>query len=377
MHFVIGANVDDSNTTGMGRQMHGLGESLREKGHQIDYLFSDSLAARNRRRLSRLEAPFRAALALRRIANAVDRPPIAILHEPIAWTTALLPRRLVRTLTMVHACEIKGWSFQVATRNVTGEQIKPLSRVVWPVTELSQTYASLRLSDGVLCLSESDRSYIVNRVGVSPHRIARIDNGLENTFLGLTFAESERTKDLLFLGSWLPRKGVRFLTQALQMLSAAGLHPTLTLAGTGYAEAEIRPQLPEPWRSSAEILPHVPANQLVDVYRRHKILVLPSVAEGIPLVILEAMACGVCLVVTSVGGVPDVVDDGSTGWVVPPLDVPALAAALTKALQEPDETRQLAQNAYAKVQGYGWRRAADQVEQFCSSLFSSEPRTMS
>jgi glycosyltransferase involved in cell wall biosynthesis len=368
MHFVIGANVDDSNTTGMGRQMHGLGQALQDNGHKVEYIFADQLGVSLGRKLSRIEAPLRLAAALKRIARAASSPPIAILHEPVAWATAVLARRQVCTLTMVHACEMKGWSFTVATRHETGEQIKPLSRIVWPATELTQTYASLRLADGVLCLSTTDLQYIVNRIGVNRRRIARIDNGLEPAFLGLPLDDSARTRDILFLGSWLPRKGIRTLVAALEKVAAAGLDPSLTLAGTGLGESEVRAQLPAPWQTTAQVLPHVPADQLVDVYRQHKIFALPSVAEGIPLVILEAMACGLCLVVTDVGGVADVVDNGSTGWVVPPLDADAFSAAIVRALRNPVEARQLAQSAHAKMQLYGWSRVAKQVEIFVRSI---------
>jgi glycosyltransferase involved in cell wall biosynthesis len=369
MHFVIGANIDDSYTTGMGRQMHGLGDALQAKGHRVEYLFADTLAVPNRRRWSRLEAPFRAAAALRRIARTADSPPIAILHEPIAWATALIAKKRVRTVAMVHACELKGWPVELATRAATGEQIKASSRIVFPLTELSQTYASLRLSDGVFCLSSSDLDYIVNRLGVRADRVVRIDNGVDGSFMGLSFDDAERTKDLLFVGSWIPRKGIRILLSALERIAGSGLRPTLTLAGTGLPENEIRPQLPEPWRSTAEILPHVPARDLVQLYRRHKILVLPSIAEGIPLVVLEAMACALCLVVTSVGGIPDVVDDGITGWVVPALDATALSDAMTRALLNPDSARSLGRAAHEKMQGYGWSRSASQVEEFSTRVF--------
>jgi glycosyltransferase involved in cell wall biosynthesis len=93
------------------------------------------------------------------------------------------------------------------------------------------------------------------------------------------------------------------------------------------------------------------------------------VAEGIPLVILEAMACGLCPIVTAVGGCPDVVTDGVDGVLVPMLDADALAQAMSRALADPQQTLRLARNAHAKIQGYGWDRAADQVEQFVAARF--------
>jgi glycosyltransferase involved in cell wall biosynthesis len=68
-------------------------------------------------------------------------------------------------------------------------------------------------------------------------------------------------------------------------------------------------------------------------------LVVPSIYEGMPLVILEAMEAGVPVVASRVSGIPEVVEDGVTGWLVPPEDPEALAAALAEVLEHPDEAR--------------------------------------
>ncbi len=69
------------------------------------------------------------------------------------------------------------------------------------------------------------------------------------------------------------------------------------------------------------------------------VLVLPSAWEALPLAVLEAMSCGVAVLATSVGGVPEAVEDGVTGRVVAPGDAPALAAALSEMLGAPDLRR--------------------------------------
>jgi glycosyltransferase involved in cell wall biosynthesis len=369
MRFIFGANIEDSTTTGMGRQMHGLGDALAARGHRVDYLFAESLGLRLGRKMSRLEAPFRFAQKIVQVARTAGEPPIAVLHEPTGWPTAVFLRSFVRTLAMVHACEGRGWNTTVATRAATGERIAASSRVLWPLTELTQSYATLKTADGVLCLSTADAAYIRDRLRVPAQRVERIDNGLEPAFMGLPFPEAPPERDILFLGSWLARKGVRILAAALERLTEAGVTARLTLAGTGSSIDEVRAALPGAWRSTAEIIPHVPAQRLVEVYRRHAIFVLPSVVEGIPLAMLEAMAVGLCPIVTSVGGVPDVVEDGENGVLVPMLDAAALAQALARALRAPEEARRLGRNAQASMQAYGWDRVAVQVERFCAARF--------
>jgi glycosyltransferase involved in cell wall biosynthesis len=78
-------------------------------------------------------------------------------------------------------------------------------------------------------------------------------------------------------------------------------------------------------------------------------LVLPSWQEGLPLVVLEAMAAGVPVVATSVGGTPEAVVDGETGLLVPPRDVPALTAAIDTLLDDPERARRLGEAGRRRV----------------------------
>jgi glycosyltransferase involved in cell wall biosynthesis len=355
----------------MGRQMHGLGDALAARGHRVDYLFAESLAAGVSPRLSRLVSPVRAAM---RLAQNVERgapAPIAILHEPIGWPAATLLRRRVHTVAMVHACEIKCWRIQLETSRETGQRITPSSRIVWPLTQLTQTWMTLKTAAAVFCLATEDVAYMRDRLHVPADRIVRIDNGIEPPFLGLPLQEGLSERDILFLGSWIPRKGIRVLAAALDKLAAAGVQAKLTLAGTGSTVEEIRSALPPVWRAQTEIIPHVPPDELIQLYQRHWIFLLPAIAEGIPLAMLEAMACGLCPIVSDVGGVSDVVKDGANGTLVPMLDVDALVGAITRALREPAATRALARNAHATMQGYSWDRSAGQVEAFCAARFGA------
>ena len=78
-------------------------------------------------------------------------------------------------------------------------------------------------------------------------------------------------------------------------------------------------------------------------------LVVPSTYEGMPLVVLEAMAAGVPVVASRVSGIPEVVVDGETGWLVPPEDPEALAAALTAVLADPAEAARRGAAGRARV----------------------------
>jgi rhamnosyl/mannosyltransferase len=112
---------------------------------------------------------------------------------------------------------------------------------------------------------------------------------------------------------------------------------------------------------------------LIRQYQNASVFVLPSTGktESFGMVLVEAMACGVPVIGTKVGGIPLVIDDKKTGLLVPPSDVPALAKAIRSLLDDPAKAAKLSNRAYQKAQRtYAWpalvkqyiailRRAAD------------------
>jgi glycosyltransferase involved in cell wall biosynthesis len=79
------------------------------------------------------------------------------------------------------------------------------------------------------------------------------------------------------------------------------------------------------------------------------VFVLPSLWEGLPLALVHAMGAGVPVVASRVAGVPEVVDDGRTGLLVPPSDAPALGAALTRMFEDPALRERLGRDACLSV----------------------------
>lgn len=342
--------------------MHGVADALAGRGHFVELLFADQVPKALPERFARLEYPLQLARRVWKLGAGDGMETVCMLHEPVAWPTALIHRRRVRTFVMVHGCELRSWSLERRAAPASGFQVPPSSRVLYPATQLVQDWLSLKLGDGVFCLATADVEYLRDRVGIEPRRIHRIDNGLDPAFLGLPAPDLRRERDVLFLGSWLARKGIRILGEALRILSGSRTCFTLTLAGTGLDAETVLGEVPPEWRDRTLVHPRIEPADLVGVYRRHRIFVLPSVNEGIPLSLLEAMAAGLCPVATAVGGVPDVVVDGRDGYLVPPLDAAALASRLDRVIRSPEEVRRMAERAHAKAQGMSWARVAQQIE---------------
>jgi glycosyltransferase involved in cell wall biosynthesis len=90
--------------------------------------------------------------------------------------------------------------------------------------------------------------------------------------------------------------------------------------------------------------------------------VIPSLTEGLPYVLLEAMMCKVPVLATSVGGIPKVVANGRTGYLVPPGDVESLEDGMRRILADPGKAREMSENGYRFVaEKYSAQRMVDRV----------------
>ena len=107
-------------------------------------------------------------------------------------------------------------------------------------------------------------------------------------------------------------------------------------------------------------------------YKAADVFCLPSIitSESFGIVNLEAMACGVPVVASKIGGIPDVVKNGKTGILVPPRDPKALAEAIICLLQDENVRRKMGRNARKKAENYSWKRIAEKYERVYEELIS-------
>ncbi len=213
----------------------------------------------------------------------------------------------------------------------------------------SETYALPLLRDGlarvardvlrravaVAAVSEFTAGY-VRMLGRSDVRV--IHNGADATLFfpgDRRFARDQLKLPqdrpiVLFVGHLEHEKGATDLALALQRLG--GLKPLALFAGTGSRAGEITGLLSS-HAIEARLLGATPHDQLAQLYRAADVVALPSYKEGLPTVICEAMCSGRIVIASPVGGIPEIVRDGETGYLVPPGDLSGLARRLRDGLQ--------------------------------------------
>jgi glycosyltransferase involved in cell wall biosynthesis len=141
---------------------------------------------------------------------------------------------------------------------------------------------------------------------------------------------------LLYVGRLRIRKAVEVLLEALALLGDG--RPEVLVVGDGEHAGRLARRVAE-LGLAVEFLGRRDPGQVRSLMERAGGLVVPSIYEGMPLVVLEAMEAGLPVIASRVSGIPEVVIDGETGWLVPPEDPPALAAALDEWRRDPGEAR--------------------------------------
>jgi glycosyltransferase involved in cell wall biosynthesis len=177
-----------------------------------------------------------------------------------------------------------------------------------------------------ITVSEDNRRHMTGKHGVPADRIRVVYNGIPDPGHPAGRPAGKDKVDLLIAGSLEERKGHSVLFRAMEELPG---NVRLTVAGDG----PLRGELESKANGRIDILGAV--DDMRSLMARCDILAVPSLLEATPYVILEAMAAGKPVVASGIFGIPEQVDDGVTGLLVPPGDEAALASALKRLSADP------------------------------------------
>jgi glycosyltransferase involved in cell wall biosynthesis len=205
----------------------------------------------------------------------------------------------------------------------------------------------IALADGVLLGSAFAADSFV-AAGVPRSRLHVVPYGVD---LALFSAPADppprRPFRVVFSGQLTQRKGLSYLLRGYRLFRRDDSE--LALIGSVVGSREPL----RPFASLFTHLPHQPRPALAQRYRASHVLVLPTLVEGMPLVVLEAMACGLPVIVTA-NGPAGVVRDGVEGFIVPARNDEALADRLQRLYQDEDLRQRMGQAAAERARQFGW-----------------------
>jgi glycosyltransferase involved in cell wall biosynthesis len=236
---------------------------------------------------------------------------------------------------------------------------------------------AMRSAGGVISVSEALADKLVAK-GISRSKIKVIYNGLDHGLFRPLSAQDCRSKlklgesrqRLLYIGNLKREKGCVELMESFLRLSVGRPDLDLVYIGAGKEESTISELATAAGVDSrVHLRGVVDHQQLPEWINACDLVVLPSYSEGVPNVLLEAMACGTPVVATSVGGIPEVVPEHA-GILIAPQDVDGLTAALSTALDKRWDPSLIA-GAAAR---YNWDANAEEVESFLADVVASHQR---
>lgn len=370
MRILVAHNVPRARQGGMSRIMGFIHDEIARDGHEVEYLTSEDLPPRWRGAAARVAFP---ALVARRVAAAAraDRPyDVVNVHEPSGAVAALL-RRIGRFPPLVvtsHGLERRAWALARDQQKMgrTGPSLR--ARLTYPPTVLAQARAALAWADRVFVLNEDDAAYLARVTGRAPVTILRIFPAAASAYAAASHGRSYGdVRHILFAGTWRTNKGIADLVPAMQTIWRRHPDVGLTILGAG-----VPIDLPATFGARAGNVRLVAAasdEEAAAVFAAADLFVLPSLFEGTPLTLMEAMASGLPVVTTRVCGMKDVITDARNGLLVSPGAPPELAAAIERLMADPVLRARLGGQARTDAARlYTWSEVARPVLEAYKSL---------
>ena len=205
--------------------------------------------------------------------------------------------------------------------------------------------------------TEYNRRHMIEELGApATARLSRLYHGLDLAAYAVNGRHPANPPLVLSVAQLWERKGLRYLIEAAAVLRDRGCAFRCEIVGDGPQRAELQALVDRLGLGGLVTLTGpLPHPEVVERYRRASAFVLPCVVtddgdrDGIPNVILEAMAAGLPVVSTPVSGIPEVIRDGETGFSVPERDPAALATAIAAVLSDPARAHEIAERGRAFV----------------------------
>lgn len=231
------------------------------------------------------------------------------------------------------------------------------------------------LADRVTAVAEPVTKFLQDTVGLLPSKLITIHNGVE-----IDRYESANPRDRHEWGfndsdvvvgcvaRLSPEKGHTVLLQALRQVVSRHPHTRLLLVGEGQ-ERERLQSLATDLNIARSVRFLGLRGDVPEVLAACDVFTLPSLEEGFPMVILEAMAAGKPIVASEVGAIPDVIRHGATGLLVPPGDAHALACALCDLIEDVGARRRLGETGRAFVRdAYDFERMVSRYDELYQTV---------
>ena len=175
--------------------------------------------------------------------------------------------------------------------------------------------------------------------------------------------EKDPKKRVLYVGRLSPVKGVQYLIRAMKQVNDTIPDARLIIIGNGRERGMLEALSAELGiQEYVQFRGEVPHESVLSFMQQADVFVLPSLSEGFPMVIVEALACGLPVVGSRVGGMPEIITDGINGYLVEAKDVGAIAEKILLLLQDEKLRKKMSDNNKELVKKYTWEHVITELE---------------
>ena len=245
------------------------------------------------------------------------------------------------------------------------------SKLLMKVYNRSLGRLSLRKADRIIAVTRLEADFLVKAAGADPDKITVIPEGVD---LGLFKPKTNGLASeniVLFVGRIAPEKGLMHLIKAIPRV--AKVFPSTSVLIVGEDQGIQKDLTKTAEKLKVEKIVHFLGpkfgRELVGTYRKARLFVLPSLYETFGLAVLEAMATGLPIVATRVGGIPELVEEGRNGILVNPGEHEALAEAIIKFLSDFELSSRISKMNAMKAKQYSWKNIAEKIEGVYKDLY--------
>jgi glycosyltransferase involved in cell wall biosynthesis len=367
VRFLIAIGVPRQEEAGAAGVVFNHARELKKRGHSVDCWFLDDIIKKPVAR-KRLEALIFAIRVARRIFDEPGKYDVVNLHAPWGCIYGVQRKIFRKSGAPPYVLTMQG-SEERYVKMMRQEHDKGRAtnfgwnNRIWHGLYHQNMYRwSIRTADYGAIANSEGTTYAETCCHYAPGKFCFVPNGVEERFFTQRKYAENPPITLLYVGTWLDRKGIHYLSDSFRMLATRIPNIQLTVAGCMASEETVRNRFVPEVRAQVRVLPFVERERMPAIYADHDIFVFPSLVEGMPLTLLEAMASGMPVVTTNVCGMADVVEDGSNGLLVPAADAENLAKAIERLSGSPELRRQLGQEAQNAMRRYTWDHVVNKLE---------------
>jgi glycosyltransferase involved in cell wall biosynthesis len=367
LNILIAIGVSRQKEAGAAGVVLNHATELKRRGHAVDCWFLEDVLERPTKP-KRLEALLFARELSRRIRREPEKYDVVNLHAPWGCLYGVWRRRFGKAgappyvMTMQGSEERYVQAMRLEERKGRAWNFRWKNRLWHRVYHQTMYDYSIKTADyGAVANREA---WICSELKYKrePGRIWYVPNGVEERFFIEREFPEKKECNLLFVGTWLDRKGVYYLADAFGLVAKTNSRIRLTIAGCAAPTEQVMEIFAGEARERVSVIPFVKREDIPAVYAGHDVFVFPSLVEGMPLTLLEAMATGLPVVTTNTCGMADVVENDVNGLLVAAANAEKLAEGIERLCHSAGLRKRLGLAAQETMRRYTWERVTKQME---------------